>query len=105
MTSTDAAIAVRALEADHAKRLLRSYHGEDKGDEGDGDEEDDEEERGVMTPEQVRKWGLKAKKWVNIDKETPAPMVEKLTGLSGAMSFKNQEKYALFMDYWKRKNP
>ncbi|KAG1692065.1 hypothetical protein DVH05_025873 [Phytophthora capsici] len=54
MTSADAVVPVRALEANNGKRSLR-YYDTDEDDKTDKFD-DNEEERGVMTEAQIAKW-------------------------------------------------
>jgi len=108
MTSLDAAVPVRALEANNGKRSLRYYDTEeddetDKYDQKNDKYDDDEEERGVMTAEQIRKWTAKADEWVELGKK-PAGMKDKLTAFNGVMSEKNKEKYNLFLSAYVRAN-
>ncbi|KAG1703580.1 hypothetical protein DVH05_007524 [Phytophthora capsici] len=112
MPSADAAVPVRALEANDGKRFLRYYKKEDMYDENDGDDDVDDddkydeevEERGVMTATQVAKWTDKANKWVRL-KETLVTIKEKLTNMKGVISAKNREKYNLFTAVYGRANP
>ncbi|KAL4114540.1 hypothetical protein PRIC2_014474 [Phytophthora ramorum] len=109
VTSTDAAVPVRALDTVNGKRLLRSYYEADKDDEADEADEADEydeaeEERGVMTPAQIRKWTARAEEWVERGK-TQGQMRDKFTGLSGVMNAKDKEKYNLFLAAYLRAHP
>ncbi|KAK1946618.1 hypothetical protein P3T76_002170 [Phytophthora citrophthora] len=93
MTSADAAVPVRALEATNGKRSLRYYdedNEDDKYDQKNGkyDKDEDGEERSVMTAEQIAKWTAKANEWVAL-KKTPASIKDKLTAQNGVMSDKN----------------
>ncbi|KAE8894057.1 hypothetical protein PF005_g30238 [Phytophthora fragariae] len=99
MTSTDAAVPARAVDASNIKRILRTYHDDDE-------DEEDEEER--VNPDKLNaealaiwtaKWAAKADDWFNRG-HTPVSIHDKLSGLNDVMNRKNGRKYYLFMKKW-----